>query len=84
MFIRQDIRKIKGKIYRYHRLVESRLTEKGSRQRTILSFGTLNLPPKRWNELVELIEDCLYGQGYLVQPDEKILAIAKRASNKDI
>jgi len=61
LFIREDIKKVKGKVYRYHRLVENRLTEKGSRQRTILSFGTLNLPKERGNELVELIEDCLYG-----------------------
>lgn len=82
MFIREDIRKIKGKIYKYHRLVENRFTEKGSRQKTILSFGTLNLPRERWNELVELIEDCLYGQEHLIPPDEKILAIAEIASRK--
>jgi len=82
MFIREDIRKVKRKIYKYHRLVENRLTEKGSRQRTILSFGTLNLPKERWNELVELIEDCLYGQEHLIPPDEKIFAIAERASRK--
>lgn len=82
MFIREDLKKRKGKVYRYHRLVESRLTEKGSRQRTILSFGELSIPRERWHELVELIENCLYGQGHLILPDDELLAVAERASRK--
>ena len=82
MFIRKDIQKVKNKVYQHYRLVETYRSPKGIRQRTVLSLGRLSLPKKKWHELVELIEDALYGQKPLFAVDPRLLQIAERAARK--
>ncbi len=84
MFIREDIKRIKGKRYRYLRLVETYRTPGGPRQRTLLSLGCLRIPRNRYRELVELIEDALYGQRSIFHQDgdNRLLKIAERSAEK--
>ena len=51
-----------GRSYTYHRLLESVRTDKGPRQRLVLSLGTLDLPKSEWPRLAERIEDLLNHQ----------------------
>jgi len=50
MFIRETETKNKKtmSVYKTHKLVESYRTEKGVRQRVIMSLGALSLPKNRW------------------------------------
>ena len=59
MFIGQLKVSRNGRSYTYHRLLESVRTDKGPRQRLILSLGTLDLPKSEWPRLAERIEDLL-------------------------
>ena len=77
MYIRESIRKYKGKTYTNHLLVESVHTPKGPRQRTICSLGDLK-PRSRadWLKLAHKVEDALVGQGDLFdQADEEVECI---------
>ena len=62
MFIGQLKVSRNGRSYIYHRLLESVRTEKGPRQRLVLSLGTLDLPKSEWPRLAERIEDLLNHQ----------------------
>jgi transposase len=63
MYIRKTKRVYKGKTYINHLLVESVLTPKGPRQRTICSLGSLEpAPPKEWLMLAHKMESALQGQ----------------------
>jgi transposase len=63
MYIRKTKRVYKGKIYTNHLLVESVLTPKGPRQRTVCSLGRLEpAPPKQWLGLARKMEAALQGQ----------------------
>ena len=62
MFIGQLKVSRNGRSYTYHRLLESVRTEKGPRQRLVLSLGTLDLPKSEWPRLAERIEDLLNHQ----------------------
>jgi len=69
MYIRKSTRTYKGKTYESHLLVESVLTEKGPRQRTICSLGDLGPRPREeWLKLSHKIEDALVGQTSLLDP----------------
>ena len=59
MFIGQLKVSRNGRSYTYHRLLESVRTDKGPRQRLVLSLGTLDLPKSEWPRLAERIEDLL-------------------------
>ena len=59
MFIGQLKVSRNGRRYTYHRLLESVRTDKGPRQRLVLSLGTLDLPKAEWPRLAERIEDLL-------------------------
>ncbi len=63
MYIRATNTKNKktGKSYTTHRLVETYQTEKGPRQRMVLSIGKLDLPKSRWKELAKALEYRLSG-----------------------
>jgi transposase len=63
MYIRATNTKNKktGKDYTTHRLVETYQTEKGPRQRMVLSIGKLDLPQSRWKELAKALEYRLAG-----------------------
>ncbi len=63
MYIRKTKRVYKGKTYINHLLVESVLTPKGPRQRTICSLGSLDpAPPEEWLLLAHKMESALHGQ----------------------
>jgi transposase len=63
MYIRKTKRVYKGKTYTNHLLVESVLTAKGPRQRTICSLGSLEPAPyQEWLALAHKMESALQGQ----------------------
>jgi transposase len=63
MYIRKTKRVYKGKSYTNHLLVESVLTPKGPRQRTICSLGSLEpAPHQQWLALAHKMESALQGQ----------------------
>lgn len=80
MFIREYCTNNKrtGKTYTTHRLVESVMTEKGSRQRIVMHLGTLALPKSEWKKLASSLESKLSGQNMLLL-DKHIEEIADRA-----
>lgn len=66
MYIRKTKRVYKGKTYTNHLLVESVLTPKGPRQRTICSLGSLEpAPPEQWLGLAHKMQSSLQGQIFL-------------------
>lgn len=66
MYIRKTTRVYKGKSYTNHLLVESVLTAKGPRQRTICSLGSLEpAPSEQWLALAHKLESALQGQASL-------------------
>lgn len=78
MYIRETITKNKKKNTQYitHKLVQSYHTEKGSRQRVIMSLGKLDLPKNRWAELAAILEARINGQLSLIKEDNEIAVIA--------
>ena len=63
MFIAPAVRRSGNKTYTYYKLVESIRTEKGPRQRTIMSVGKLEgTPPESIKLLGQLIHQRLTGQ----------------------
>jgi len=63
MYIRKTKRVYNGKTYINHLLVESVLTPKGPRQKTICSLGSLEpSPPEQWLSLAHKMESALQGQ----------------------
>lgn len=87
MYIRKTVRKGKnGKEYVNYLLVESVMTPKGPRQRTVCSLGTLEpAPPEQWYALAKKLEAALAGQVSLEEPDpqvEEIVAKVKRQDKK--
>ena len=79
MYIRKTVKKYKGKTYTNYVLVESRMTEKGPRQRTLCSLGDLGPRPRQqWIALARKIQDALSGQASLWQADEEAQAIAQK------
>ena len=71
MYIRKSSRLYKGKTYTNHVLVESVMTAKGPRQKTICSLGDLSPRPRQeWLKLARKIEDALVGQSDLLDGDE--------------
>ena len=75
MYIRKTIRTYKGKTYTNYVLVESVVTPKGPRQKTICSLGDLSPRPREeWLELARKIEDALVGQDNLLGSDDDEVA----------
>jgi len=73
MYIRKSTRSYKGKTYTNYLLVESVLTPKGPRQRTICSLGNLAPAPREeWLALAHNLESALSGQMPLGARDEKV------------
>lgn len=71
MYIRKSSRTYKGKTYVNYVLVESVLTPKGPRQKTICSLGDLSpRPAEEWLKLARKIEDALVGQGDLLDTED--------------
>ena len=79
MFIREVVKQNEGykKKFIYHSLMESYRTEKGPRQRTLLSLGKLTLPRDKWKALANRIEEIICNQQTIVSIDEEIEALAQ-------
>ena len=79
MFIREIIKQNKGykKKFIYHALMESYRTERGPRQRMVLSLGKLNLPRDMWKHLANRIEEIVANQQNLYPTDEEIESLAQ-------
>lgn len=67
MFIKRTTKRLKGKTYFNHLLVESVATDKGPRHRVVCSLGSLEpAPPKEWRALARRMEDALDEQQALL------------------
>lgn len=76
MYIRKTKSTYKGKTYTNHLLVESVLTKKGPRQKTICSLGSLEpAPHEQWLTLAHKMESALKGQLSLDEPDPRVEAM---------
>ena len=74
MYIRRSTRTYKGKTYTNYVLVESVLTAKGPRQKTICSLGDLKpRPHQEWLALARKLEHALAGQADLLRPGDPVL-----------
>jgi hypothetical protein len=74
MYLRRSTRTYKGKTYTNYVLVESVLTLKGPRQRTVCSLGDLKpRPHKEWLALARKLKNALTGQADLLQPADPVL-----------
>ncbi len=86
MFIRESKTKNKktGTVYLKHTLVESVRTEKGPRQRLVMTLGRLNLERSLWKELAFALESYLTGGEELEHlslfelPDELLQEISRQ------
>ena len=75
MYIRKSSRTYNGKTYTNYVLVESVVTPKGPRQKTICSLGDLSPRPRQeWLKLARKIEDALVGQNDLLDRDDNEVA----------
>ena len=75
MYIRKSSRTYNGKTYTNYVLVESVVTPKGPRQKTICSLGDLSPRPRQeWLKLARKIEDALVGQDDLLGRDDTEVA----------
>jgi len=85
MYIRRTTiksRKDGGQYYTY-RLVESRRTEKGVRQQTLLNLGVdFSLPREQWPDLTKRIEEILGGQHSLFDIDCEIEKLAQSLASR--
>jgi hypothetical protein len=81
MFIRETKTKNKktGTTYITHKLVENYRKGESTRQRVIMSLGSLSLPRKRWRELAVLLEARICGQQSFMEEDEEIAEIANES-----
>ena len=67
MFIKRTTKRLKGKTYFNHLLVESVATDKGPRHRVVCSLGSLEPgPPKEWRALARRMEEALDEQQALL------------------
>jgi transposase len=79
MYIRRTTRRVKGKTYQNHLLVESVATPNGPRQRVICSLGSLTPAPKEhWVGVARKLHAALAGQSSLL-PDATVDALVERA-----
>jgi hypothetical protein len=80
MFIRtvEKSNGISSKKYQCHQLVESIRTEKGVRQKLLLSLGRLPLPKDQWPRLVARIKAIIQNQESLVAEDKHIEKLAQQ------
>ena len=80
MYIRKTKRVYKGKVYTNHLLVESVLTPKGPRQRTVCSLGSLEpAPGEQWLALARKMEAALQGQLSLQGQGAETESLVERA-----
>lgn len=85
MYIRRTAiksRKDGGQYFTY-RLVESRRTEKGVRQQTLLNLGAdFSLPREQWPDLTKRVEEILSGQQSLLEIHGDIESLAQSYASR--
>jgi len=80
MYIRKTTRKVKDKTYENYLLVESVMTPKGPRQKTICSLGHLKpRPRKEWLLLAQKVETALKGQLTFEKEEPEVEEIVEKA-----
>jgi len=87
MYIRRTSIKSRkdGSQYYTYRIVESKRTEKGVRQYTLLNLGAdFSLPREQWPSLTKRIEGILSGQQSLLDINSNIERLAQECSSKII
>lgn len=86
MYLRKSSRTYKGKTYSNYLLVESVLTSKGPRQKTVCSLGDLSPRPReQWLELAHRLKAALVGQQELVadpQQDAELQGLVAKVKAK--
>ena len=82
MFIKEVIKKTKGKKYIQHQLVESIRTPAGPRQNMVLNLGVISLHKDRWKTLANLIESNLHNQQRFFTEDSEVEDLAKQYAEK--
>lgn len=83
MYIRKTKKTVKGRTYTNYVLVESLMTPKGPRQKTVFSLG--NLKPRtreKWADLATELKDALTGQQHLGGFTTEVQDIISRGNNK--
>lgn len=80
MYIRTVTKSNNGssKKYECHQLVESIRTEKGVRQKLLLSLGRLQLPKEKWPRLVARLKAIIQNQESLFVEDTYIEKLAQK------
>jgi transposase len=79
MYIRKTTKIVKGRTYTNYLLVESVLTDKGPRQKTVFSSGNLKPRPREeWMRLAEQLKDALAGQKRIGGFDKEVEEILSR------
>ena len=86
MFIRTVHKRNKSskKLYTCQQLVESIRTDKGVRQKLILSLGVLNLPKEQWARLAKRIESIIHNQQTLFEEPAQIEQLARKFAQQII
>lgn len=82
MFIKRTSKTVGGKTYVNHLLVESVLTPKGPRHRTVCSLGSLAPAPREeWSALSRKLESALIGQSTLL-PEPGVEPLIERLQKR--
>jgi transposase len=86
MFIRNVHKRNKNssKIYECQQLVESVRTEKGVRQKLLLSLGRLSLAKDKWPRLAKRIEAIIQGQKTFIKEISEIEELAQKFAQQII
>ncbi len=86
MYIRTVTKKNKSssKLYECQQLVESIRTEKGVRQKLLLSLGRLPLSKDKWPRLAQCIERTIQGQKSFIKEDPEIEELAGKLAKQFI
>ena len=83
MYIRKNTRRHKGKTYTNYVLVESVRTDKGPRQKTVCSLGSMKPRPKeQWLELAQKVQDALVGQMRVEGHGDEVESILQKIEDR--
>lgn len=79
MYIRETTKSVRGRAYHTYLLVETVQTDRGPRQRTICSLGSVPpAPPEDWPGLVRELEAAQSGQLPLTDPSPALVGLLQR------
>lgn len=82
MFIKESIKKCKGKSYVQHQLTDSARTPAGPRHKLVLNLGRISLDKDKWKVLANRIESILNNQARLFEEDEEVECLARHYAKK--